>query len=40
MVGLEGMMLPDRFIENVAYNRGTNLKIFTEISQTVTWLKD
>lgn len=33
-------MLPDNFVENVAVNRGINLKIFTDANEAIDWLKD
>ena len=40
LVGREDQMLPDNFVENVAVNRGVNLKIFTEIEKAIDWLKE
>lgn len=38
MVGLPGTMLPDRFVENVAVNRGVNLRLFSDLDEAVAWL--
>lgn len=38
LLALEEMVLPDRFIENVAVNRGMDLKIFTELDEAKQWL--
>ena len=38
LVGREDQMLPDNFVENVAVNRGVNLKIFTDIDEAIDWL--
>lgn len=38
LLALEEMVLPDRFIENVAVNRGMDLKIFTELDEAEQWL--
>ena len=35
----EDQTLPDNFVENVAYNRGINLRIFTDFDQAVNWLR-
>lgn len=32
-------MFPDNFVENVAVNRGINLKIFTDLEKAIDWLK-
>jgi hypothetical protein len=40
LVGREDQMLPDNFVENVAVNRGVNLKIFTDIEEAIDWLKE
>ncbi len=34
----EETLLPDRFVENVAVNRGLNLKVFTESAAAEAWL--
>ena len=39
LVGREDQMFPDNFVENVAVNRGVNLKIFTDIEEAIAWLK-
>ena len=38
LVGREDQMLPDNFVENVAVNRGVNLKLFTDIDEAIDWL--
>ena len=40
LVGREDQMLPDNFVENVAVNRGVNLKIFTDIEEAIDWLEE
>ena len=40
LVGREDQMFPDNFVENVAVNRGVNLKIFTDIEEAIAWLKE
>ena len=40
LVGREDQMLPDNFVENVAVNRGVNLKIFTDVEEAINWLKE
>ena len=40
LVGREDQMFPDNFVENVAVNRGVNLKIFTDIEEAKDWLKE
>ena len=40
LVGREDQMFPDNFVENVAVNRGVNLKIFTDIEKAIKWLKE
>ena len=40
LVGREDQMFPDNFVENVAVNRGINLKLFTDIEKAVNWLKN
>ena len=39
LVGREDQMLSDNFVENVAVNRGVNLKIFTDGDEAIDWLK-
>jgi hypothetical protein len=39
MLGREDQVLPDKFFENVAVNRGMDLKLFTDIDEAVGWLK-
>ncbi|MBN1163903.1 MAG: hypothetical protein JXB45_04945 [Candidatus Krumholzibacteriota bacterium] len=38
LLGLPEHTLPDNFSENVAVNRGVNLKIFTDFEEAVAWL--
>ncbi len=38
MVGKEDIVHDDRFGETVAINRGTNLRVFTEMNEAATWL--
>ncbi len=40
LVGREDQMFPDNFVENVAVNRGVNLKIFTDVEKAIDWLKE
>jgi hypothetical protein len=40
LVGREDQMFPDNFVENVAFNRGVNLKIFTDVDEAIDWLKE
>jgi hypothetical protein len=40
LVGREDQMFPDNFVENVAVNRGVNLKLFTDLERAVDWLKE
>lgn len=40
IVGREDQMFPDNFVENVAVNRGVNLKLFTDLERAVDWLKE
>ena len=39
LVGRQDQMLSDNFVENVAVNRGVNLKIFTDIKEAINWLE-
>ena len=39
LVGRQDQMLSDNFVENVAVNRGVNLKIFTDIEEAINWLE-
>jgi len=39
LVGREDQMLPDNFVENVAVNRGINLRLFTDLEEAIDWLK-
>ena len=36
----EDQVLPDRFAETVAVNRGINLRIFTDIAEAKRWLEE
>ena len=38
LVGREDQMFPDNFVENVAVNRGINLKLFTDVEKAIGWL--
>lgn len=38
LLNREDVMLPDNFVENVAVNRGMNMKIFTDLDEAVLWL--
>ena len=38
MLAREDQISPDRFFENVAVNRGLNLKVFSDINEAVGWL--
>ena len=40
LVGREDQMFPDNFVENVAVNRGVNLKLFTDVEKAIDWLKE
>ena len=40
LVGREDQMFPDNFVENVAVNRGVNLKLFTDLERALDWLKE
>jgi hypothetical protein len=40
LVNRPEVVLPDNFVENVAVNRGVNLKIFTDFDQAERWLTD
>ncbi len=40
LVGREDQMFPDNFVENVAVNRGINLKLFTDVEEAIHWLKN
>jgi hypothetical protein len=33
-------MFPDNFVENVAVNRGINLKLFTDVDKAIVWLEE
>lgn len=39
LVGRTEDTLPDNFVENVAANRGVNLRVFTDIDEAVEWLR-
>lgn len=38
MLGREDQILPDKFFENVAVNRGQNLKVFSDEDKAFEWL--
>jgi hypothetical protein len=38
LLGREDVVLPDKFAENVAVNRGMNMKVFTDFDEAVLWL--
>lgn len=38
LVGSKDAVLPDRFAESVAVNRGMNMKVFTDFDEAVLWL--
>jgi len=38
LLGREEMVLPDNFVENVAVNRGMDVKIFTDFYEAELWL--
>ena len=40
LVGDIKMVLPDRFAETVAVNRGINLKVFTETEGAIRWINE
>ena len=40
LLGREDQMHPDNFVENVALNRGVNLKIFTDVEAAIDWFKE
>ena len=40
LVVREDQMLHGNFVENVAVNRGVNLKIFTDADEAIDWLKE
>ena len=40
LVGREDQVLHSNFVENVAVNRGVNLKIFTDVVEAIDWLKE
>jgi len=39
LVVREDQMFSDNFVENVAVNRGVNLKLFTDLDKAIDWLK-
>jgi hypothetical protein len=39
MLGREDQILPDKFFETVARNRGLMLALFSEIDEAIEWLK-
>ena len=38
LLNREGVPLPDNFVENVAVNRGMNMKVFTDHDEALYWL--
>lgn len=38
MLNRPDVILPDNFVENVAVNRGANVKVFTDLENAVRWL--
>ena len=40
LVGRGDQMFPDKFVENVAVNRGINLRLFTDLEEAIDWLQD
>jgi hypothetical protein len=38
LLNREDVVLPDNFVENVAVNRGMNMKIFTDFDEAELWL--
>jgi hypothetical protein len=38
LLNRKDVVLPDNFVENVAVNRGMNMKIFTDFDEAVLWL--
>jgi hypothetical protein len=38
MLNRPDVILPDNFVENVAVNRGANVKVFTDFENAVRWL--
>jgi hypothetical protein len=39
MLGREDQILPDRFFETVARNRGVHVTLFTDADEAIKWLK-
>ena len=40
MLGHRRHILPDKFFENVAHNRGIQMKLFSDIEEAIAWLKE
>jgi hypothetical protein len=40
LVNRDDVLLPDKFVENVAINRGMDLKIFTDFDAAEQWLTE
>ena len=40
LLNREEVLLPDNFVENVAVNRGMNLRSFTEFDEAEFWITD
>jgi len=38
LLGSKEAVLPDNFVENVAVNRGMEMKVFTDINKAALWL--
>ncbi len=39
MLAREDHILPDRFFENAAVNRGVSVKLFTDADKAIGWLQ-
>ena len=40
ILGREDQVLPDKFAETVAMNRGINLRVFTDLEEAKNWLAE
>jgi hypothetical protein len=40
MLGRADQILPDRFLENVARNRGMRMTLFTDLGEAIAWLAE
>ena len=38
LLNREDVVLPDNFVENVATNRGMDMKVFTDLEEAIRWL--